>query len=108
MAESIAPTPLSRWNSNEVNQQELSRFLTSPVGAELLNVLRFLAAPQSPVPPGHQGEDAVSGRALQYSELVGYHNALNNLLALTSPNVAPAPLPQPWKGTRFKPKTNLT
>jgi len=103
MAENIgAPTPLTRWQQNETNQRDLAAFLASPTGQDLTNVLRFLATPQSPLPPGHQGEDPVASRALQYSELVGYHNALQNLQALTSPVATHVNLPKPWKGTRFQ------
>ena len=100
----IVPNPVSRWKKNELHQQHLSAFLVSEAGQSFLEALRYLAAPQSPVPPGFQGEDAVASRALQYSELVGYHNAVQNIMALaTTAHLAqPAPLPKPWQGSRLQ------
>jgi|TARA_R110000772_G_scaffold7287_3_gene24986 hypothetical protein len=100
--EHVSPTPLTRWQQNESNQIQLAEFLASPVGQDLTNVLRYLASPTSPVPPGSQGEEPIAARALQYSELVGYHNALNNLQALTNPRVVTQEVPKPWRGTRFQ------
>ena len=91
-------TPWTRWRKNPAYQSELAAFLASPTGSLLLDTLRFLATPQSPAVPDQLGGTPLERRAMQFSELVGYHQGLNNLISLSVPAAVPVFLPRPWEG----------
>jgi hypothetical protein len=100
------PTPWTRWRKNQQYQQELATFLAGPTGTAMLEVLRYLATPLTPAVPEHLGDNPLERRAMQYSEMVGYHQGLQNMISLSIPAAQPTPLPRPWQGRAQQPSLN--